>query len=119
MCFIASKLTLFFRSDKYSSANHAFSILEGLFFADAVVPEIGIPDPEGILSPVVTECFQVPVVETWSKENDDIEPLSRNKFLFAYSLKSGNYGQKESGQTDFSTNLSAFAPQAGLEPATL
>lgn len=52
-------------------------------------------------------------------ENDDIEPLSRNKFLFAYSLKSGNYGQKESGQTDFSTNLSAFAPQAGLEPATL
>lgn len=52
-------------------------------------------------------------------ENDDIEPLSRNKFLFAYGLKSGNYGQKESGQTDFSTNLSAFAPQAGLEPATL
>lgn len=52
-------------------------------------------------------------------ENDDIEPLSRNKFLFSYGLKSGNYGQKESGQTDFSTNLSAFAPQAGLEPATL
>lgn len=52
-------------------------------------------------------------------ENDDIEPLSRNKFLFTYGLKSGNYGQKESGQTDFSTNLSAFAPQAGLEPATL
>lgn len=52
-------------------------------------------------------------------ENDDIEPLSRNKFLFAYGLKSGNYGQKESGQTDYSTNLSAFAPQAGLEPATL
>ena len=44
MCFTASKLTLFFRSDKYSSANHAFSILEGLFFADAVVPEIGIPE---------------------------------------------------------------------------
>lgn len=43
-------------------------------------------------------------------ENDDIEPLSRNKFLFTYGLKSGNYGQKESGQTDFSTNLSAFAP---------
>lgn len=52
-------------------------------------------------------------------ENDDIKPLSRNKFLFTYGLKSGNYGQKESGQTDFSTNLSAFAPQAGLEPATL
>ena len=40
MCSTASKQTLFFRSDKYSSANHAFSILEGLFFADAVVPEI-------------------------------------------------------------------------------
>ena len=62
MCFTASKLTLFFRSDKYSSANHAFSILEGLFFADAVVPKISVPDSEGILVPVVTEGFQVPVV---------------------------------------------------------
>ena len=62
MCFTTSKLTLFFRSDKYSSANHAFSILEGLFFADAVVPEIVVPNPEGILLPVVTECFKVPVV---------------------------------------------------------
>lgn len=54
MCSTASKQTLFFRSDKYSSANHAFSILEGLFFADAVVPEIVVPNPEGILLPVVT-----------------------------------------------------------------
>ena len=27
-------------------------------------------------------------------------------------LKSGNYGQKENGQTDFSTNLSALAPRS-------
>ena len=54
----------------------------------------------------------------WSKENDDIEPLSKNEFLFTYGLKSGNYGQKESGQTDFSTNLSALAPPRGLEPRT-
>ncbi len=57
MCFTASKLILFFRGDKYSSANHAFSILEGLFFADAVVPEIGVPDPKGFLVPVVGQRF--------------------------------------------------------------
>ena len=55
----------------------------------------------------------------WSKENDDIEPLSKNEFLFTYGYKSGNYEQKESGQTDFSTNLSALAPPVGLEPTTL
>ena len=48
----------------------------------------------------------------------DIELLSKNEFLFTYGLKSGNYGQKESGQTDFSTNLSALAPPRGLEPRT-
>ena len=55
----------------------------------------------------------------WSKEKDDIEPLSKNEFLFTYGYKSGNYGQKENGQTDFSTNLSAWAPPVGLEPTTL
>ena len=55
----------------------------------------------------------------YNKENDDIEPLSKNEFLFTYGLKSGNYGHKESGQTDFSTNLSALAPPVGLEPTTL
>ncbi len=34
-------------------------------------------------------------------ENDDIEPLSRNKFLFAYGLKSGNYGQKKADKPIF------------------
>ncbi len=55
----------------------------------------------------------------YNKENDDIEPLSKNEFLFTYGLKSGNYGKNESGQTDFSTNLSALAPPVGLEPTTL
>ena len=47
-----------------------------------------------------------------------IEPLSKNEFLFTYGLKSSSYEDKESGQTDFSTNLSAWAPQLGLEPRT-
>ena len=55
----------------------------------------------------------------WSKENDDIEPLSKNEFLFTYGLKSGNYEQKESGQTADFSNLSALAPPVGLEPTTL
>ena len=54
----------------------------------------------------------------WSKENDDIEPVSKNEFLFTYGLKSGSYEQKENGQTDFSINLSACAPPRGLEPRT-
>ncbi len=55
----------------------------------------------------------------WSKENDDIEPLSKNEFLFTFGLKSGNYVKKESGQTADFRNLSALAPPVGLEPTTL
>lgn len=55
----------------------------------------------------------------WSKENDDIEPLSKNEFLFTYGLKSESYGEKENGQTADFDNLSALAPQLGLEPRTL
>ena len=54
----------------------------------------------------------------WSKENDDIEPLSKNAFLFTYGLKSGNYGENENGQTADFDNLSALAPPVGLEPTT-
>ena len=49
---------------------------------------------------------------------DDIEPVSKNEFLFAYGLKSGSYEDKESGQTVVSDDLSALAPQLGLEPRT-
>jgi len=51
-------------------------------------------------------------------KNDDIEPLSKNKTLFTYSLLSGSCGEKEKGQTDNFTDLSNLAPQVGLEPTT-
>ena len=54
----------------------------------------------------------------WNKETDDIEPLSKNEFLFTWGLKSGSYGEKENGQTVVSDDLSALAPQLGLEPRT-
>ena len=54
----------------------------------------------------------------WSKEKDDIEPVSKNEFLFAYPLESSTCEQKENGQTNFATDLSALAPPRGLEPRT-
>ena len=54
----------------------------------------------------------------WNKETDDIEPLSKNEFLFTWGLKSGSYGEKENGQTADYSNLSALAPPRGLEPRT-
>lgn len=50
--------------------------------------------------------------------NDDIEPVSRNEFLFARYLNPMNYGEKEKGQTADFSNLSALAPLVGLEPTT-
>lgn len=55
---------------------------------------------------------------SWSKENDNIEPLSKNEFLFTYGLKSGDYEQKEERQTCISADLSPLAPPRGLEPRT-
>ena len=55
----------------------------------------------------------------WCKENDDIEPVSKNEFLFTWGLKSDSYEEKENGQTADFCNLSALAPQLGLEPRTL
>ena len=55
----------------------------------------------------------------WSKENDDIEPLSKNEFLFTWGLKSGSSGEIKNGQTADFSNLSALAPPVGLEPTTL
>ena len=55
----------------------------------------------------------------WCKENDDIEPVSKNEFLFTWGLKSDSYEEKENGQTADFSNLSALAPQLGLEPRTL
>ena len=55
----------------------------------------------------------------FDKETDDIEPVSRNEFLFARCLNPMNYGEKENGQTLNFEDLSNLAPQLGLEPRTL
>ena len=55
----------------------------------------------------------------YDKKNDDIEPLSKNEFMFVYDLKSVGYEEKEKGQTLISEDLSSVAPELGLEPRTL
>ena len=54
----------------------------------------------------------------WSKENNDIEPVSRNEFIFTYGSNTDDYKEKENGQTANICNLSALAPHLGLEPRT-
>ena len=54
----------------------------------------------------------------FDKETEDIEPVSRNEFLFARCLNPMNYGEKENGQTLNFEDLSNLAPQVGLEPTT-
>ena len=55
----------------------------------------------------------------YDKDNDDIEPLSKNEFMFVYDLKSVGYEEKEKGQTLNFEDLSTVAPELGLEPRTL
>ena len=55
----------------------------------------------------------------YNKENDDIEPVSMNDFLFIFDLKSVGYEEKEKGQTLNFEDLSTCAPELGLEPRTL
>lgn len=54
----------------------------------------------------------------YNKENGDIEPLSRNDFLFVNDCELDCCENKENGQTVYFDNLSALAPQLGLEPRT-
>ena len=54
----------------------------------------------------------------WSKENDDIEPISKNEFLFVFDLKSSSCEQKQKRQTEEISDLSPLAPLLGLEPRT-
>ena len=54
----------------------------------------------------------------YNKENEDIEPLSKNEFLFTFNLESSNYEEKEKGQTLKFEDLSLDAPLLGLEPRT-
>ena len=55
----------------------------------------------------------------YDKKNDDIEPLSKNEFMFVFDLKSVGYEEKEKGQTLNFEDLSSVAPELGLEPRTL
>ena len=50
----------------------------------------------------------------YDKKNDDIEPLSKNEFMFVFDLKSVGYEEKEKGQTLNFEDLSSVAP-AGIE----
>ena len=50
----------------------------------------------------------------YDKKNDDIEPLSKNEFMFVFDLKSVGYEEKEKGQTLNFEDLSSVAP-AGVE----
>ena len=54
----------------------------------------------------------------YDKKSDDIEPLAVNCFFAISPCKTDDCKQKENGQNAFFYDLSALAPQAGLEPAT-
>ena len=54
----------------------------------------------------------------WNKENEDIEPISKNEFLFLFDTNSMSCKDKEKGQTLKNEDLSALAPPRGLEPRT-
>lgn len=47
----------------------------------------------------------------WRKENDDIEPITKNEFLFLFDLNSVGCRENKNGQTVISDDLSALAPQ--------
>ena len=54
----------------------------------------------------------------YNKENDYIEPQSRNSFLFVNDSVLDACKQNKNGQTAEFDDLSALAPQVGLEPTT-
>ena len=47
----------------------------------------------------------------------NIEPLSKNSFMFLFDLKSGECEDKKERQTIKNDDLSLSVPGAGLEPA--
>ena len=78
-----TKLHFFRRCDKDTPPDNASIIPKGLFFADAVVPEICVPDPEGFPVPVVTECFQIPIVEMLTTDFQ----MNDHPFLFSIYIR--------------------------------
>ena len=53
----------------------------------------------------------------YSKENDDIEPLSRNEFIFLFNSNSSSCEDTNKKTSHQNGDLSLFVLEAGLEPA--
>ena len=53
----------------------------------------------------------------YNKENDDIEPISKNDFMFLFNLKSISYKDIKKDNTSKIDELSPWVQEAGLEPA--
>lgn len=53
----------------------------------------------------------------YSKEKDNIEPLSKNEFIFLFNSNSNSYDNKNKGQVIKNDDLSLCVLEAGLEPA--
>lgn len=53
----------------------------------------------------------------YSKENDDIEPLSKNEFIFLFNSNSSSSDNKSKRQVTKNNDLSPWVLEAGLEPA--
>ena len=53
----------------------------------------------------------------YSKENDDIEPLSRNEFIFLFDSNSSSCEDTSKKTSHQNGDLSLFVLEAGLEPA--
>ena len=53
----------------------------------------------------------------YNKENDDIEPINKNEFIFIFDLKSTNCADKKRKTNHQNDDLSPLVLEAGLEPA--
>ena len=53
----------------------------------------------------------------YSKEKDDIEPLSKNEFIFLFNSNSSSSDNKSKRQVTKNNDLSPWVLEAGLEPA--
>ena len=53
----------------------------------------------------------------YNKENDDIEPISKNEFIVIFDLKSTNCADKKRKTNHQNDDLSPLVLEAGLEPA--
>ena len=66
-----------------SPPDNTLVVLERIIIVDSVVTKIGVPDPEGILVPVVTKGFQVPVVVMLTADFQ----MDDHPFLFSINIR--------------------------------